>query len=100
MENNVYEKYALIKGKIAELTEEAESLNAVIIADMNEKGIDKDDESTSLGKFSIAKYKKWTYTEPTQALADELKGIQAKEQSTGDAMCTETDSLRFTAIKI
>ena len=55
---------------------------------------------TSVGKFSIATLKEWTYTDKVTELEEEYKARKAKEQSTGEATFQEKPSLRFTQIKL
>jgi hypothetical protein len=67
-----------------------------------EELIEKDEKvmETSVGKFSIATLKEWTYTDKVTELEEEYKARKAKEQSTGEATFQEKPSLRFTQIKL
>lgn len=93
-----YEEYAVINAKIAELTNQKDSLKVQILQDMIEKGETK--VKTDIGSFAIAKLKTWTYSDKVIALGEKYKAEKAKEESTGDATFVESDSLRFTGIKI
>ena len=107
--SNRYEEYALIDSQIEALEAKKESLKAEIIADLNARG--KATEDHSLGKFTIAKLKRWTYPKNVieiekekkgeiAILTDEIKAAKAKAENTGEATYEEQDSLRFTSIKI
>lgn len=94
----MYEEYALVSDQIKMLTERKSELNGAIMKDMMARGTDK--ESHSIGKFTISKLKKWTYTAKTIKAEETLKATKAKEESTGEAVFIEQESLRFTPIKL
>lgn len=93
-----YEQYAILDSKIKALTNQKDEIKAQIIEDMIARGEEKAD--TSVGKFTIAKLKTWTYTDRVTQLEEEYKARKAQEESTGDATFVEKPSLRFTQIKI
>jgi len=106
---NKFEEYALIEAQIAELESKKETMRTEILADMSERGVLT--EKHGLGQFTIAKLKKWTYPVKVQklekekkaeiaSLTDEIKSAKAKAESTGEATYEESDSLRFTSVKI
>jgi len=95
---NNYEEYAVIKSQIKKLKEREEGLKEEIIEEMAEKGEDKVD--TSVGKFTISKLKKWTYTPKVAELNEEFKAQKAHEESTGLATFVEEPSLRFTKVSL
>lgn len=106
---NKYEEYALIEAQIEELESKKETMRTEILADMSERGVLT--EKHGLGQFTIAKLKKWTYPAKVlkiekekkaeiASLTDEIKSAKAKAESTGEATYEESDSLRFTSVKI
>jgi hypothetical protein len=93
-----YEEYAIIEAQIKELENKKDSLRGLILKDMVESGEESVD--TAVGKFTVTRLKKWTYTEKVEKLSEDLKAQKAREESTGDATYTESESLRFTKIKL
>lgn len=109
MSQNKFEEYALLQLELDRLEEKKESLRSQIIEDMTARGTDT--EKHSLGQFTIAKLKKWSYpqsvvdieTEKKKVIAsltDEIKSAKAFAESTGEATYEEQGSLRFTAVKL
>ena len=95
---NIYEQYAVLEAEIGALEAKKESLRADILKDMIEQGAEKVD--TAVGKFSITRMKKWTYPEAVTDLEEKVKVQKALAQSTGDATYTESETLRFSKIKL
>lgn len=95
---NIYEVYGQLDAEIAALEAKKDQLRPLILKQMIAKGEKKVD--TAVGSFSISKLKKWTYTEKVTELNEKYKAQKAKEESTGEATYVETDSLRFTQIKL
>ena len=95
---NNYEEYALLDAQIKDLENKKESLRVGILEDMIDKGVEK--VETSVGKFTVSKLKKWTYTDKVTELNEKYKALKAKEESTGDATFEEVESLRFTGLKL
>jgi len=106
---NKFEEYALIEAQIAELESKKEVMRTEILEDMTSRGVLT--EKHGLGQFTIAKLKKWSYPKKVvelekekkqeiAALTDEIKSAKAKAESTGEATYEESDSLRFTSVKI
>lgn len=93
-----FTEYATLKAKIKILTEQAEKISKDILEEMNELGEISIDQE--VGKFTIAKLKRWTYPEALIQKKDELEGEFEKAKSTGDATYVEVDSLKFTPIKL
>ena len=93
-----YEEYAILDAQIKELNNKKDSLKVQILEDMIANEEDK--ISTSVGSFSIAKLKSWTYTDKVDILKQELDAQKASEESTGEATFEEKPSLRFTGIKL
>jgi hypothetical protein len=93
-----YEQYAILDSKIKALTNQKDEIKAQIIEDMVTRG--EENATTSVGKFTIAKLKTWTYTDKVAELEEEYKARKAQEESTGDATFVEKPSLRFTQIKL
>lgn len=94
----ILESYALLDAQIKALTIEKEEMRDRIILEMKEAGEDKVD--SSIGKFSIAKLKTWTYPEKIVQMGENFKAAKAKAESTGDATYEEKESLRFVANKL
>lgn len=95
---SIYEEYALVESQISALESKKEQLRPFIIKRMMEEKVEKID--TGMGKFSITKLKKWVYPDEVVELGDEFKAAKAKAESTGEATFTESESLRFTAVKL
>lgn len=93
-----YEKYALLAAQISDLEDQKELLKNEIIEDMSQRG--SDSEKHGMGKFTVSKVKRWTYSARIVEAEDQLKADKAKAQDTGEATCEESNSLRFTPIKI
>lgn len=98
MISNIFAEYAVIDAEIAVLETKKEQLRPFILKKMQDDGIEKLD--TEVGKFSIARRKTWTYPEPVVKLGEEFKAAKAKSESTKEATYEETESIRFTAIKL
>lgn len=98
MPGNLYESYAILEAKIAELETQKAPLRVKILEEMVERAEKKVD--TPFGSFSVSNRKSWTYTPRVAEAEEKFKALQAKEQSTGDATFTETPSLRFTQVKL
>ena len=96
--NTLYEEYAILNSQISELEDKKEQLREQIIERMKEEGEDK--VETPVGKFTIAKLKKWTYPEEVLAIGERFKTEKALAESTGEATYVEQDSLKFTQIKL
>lgn len=95
---NIYEEYALIESKLAELESQKEGLRTKILEKMIEDGQEK--VETSIGSFKKATLKKWSYSDKVAELEEEFRAQKAKEQSTGEATFVEQPSLRFTPVKL
>lgn len=94
----LYARYAAIKAKMKELEAEEAEIKPMIIAEFQAKGIDKLD--IGAGKLSVTMMKKWTYPEDVVELGEDFKAAKAKAESTGDATCVETPSLRYVEAKL
>ena len=98
MQELLYEEYGVLDAQIKLLTEKKSELRAKIVEDLvgnREKFI-----NSSVGKFSLASLKTWTYTPKVVELEEKFKAQKATEQSTGDATFEEKPSLRFTLFKL
>lgn len=98
MISNLFSEYAIIEADIAALEAKKEQLRPHILKMMVEQGVEK--LETDVGKFSVTRRKTWTYPEPVIELGEEFKAAKAKAESTGEATFEETESLRFTQIKL
>jgi len=96
--NDLYSDYAILDAQIKELTNQKDSIKARIMESMAVNGENK--IVHTFGSFSISKLKKWEYPEYITKMEDDFKAAQEKSKTTGEATCIETDSLRFTSIKI
>lgn len=94
----IYDEYALLEAKLKELEGRKDSLRVKILTEMIEKGEEK--VETAVGKFSAIKLKKWEYPKKVLQLGEDFKEAKAKAESTGEAKYTESDSLRFSAVKL
>lgn len=107
--NNILEEYAVLESEIKALESKKEQLRPLILKQMIDSGNDSLD--IGIGKFVIAKLKKWTYSKnlvefeaeikkEIADLNDNLKAAQEKEKSNKEATCEESESLRFTPINL
>ena len=94
----LYDEYALIESRIKELESKKNTLRFTILKDMIEKG--EDAIESAVGKFSITRLKKWEYPAKVLELGEKFKTAKAKAESTGEATYTESNSLRFTPVKL
>lgn len=93
-----FELYAVLTAQIKELTERKAALNEIIIKNLSEH--EEESVETSVGKFTIAKLKTWSYSDKVAKLEEEYKAQKASEESTGEAIFVEKPSLRFSPIKL
>lgn len=98
MNLKIYDEYAALDTQIKALTEQKEEMRNAILQDMIDRGMDK--EEHEMGSFSITKLKKWEYPAKVVALGEKFKVAKAKAESTGEATYEESNSLRFTAVKL
>ena len=96
--NTLYGEYAVIDSEIKALELKKEQLRTHILAQMIEKGEDKIE--TEVGSFAIAKLKKWVYPAKVIAIGEKFKTAKAKAESTGEATYEESNSLRFSGLKL
>ena len=97
LNKELFARYADIKNKIKELEAEADVLAPDIlamVASTEERKVEAD-----FGVFSIMTRKAYKYTEPTVAMANELKRRQEEEVATGEATFTESNFIKFNAPK-
>jgi hypothetical protein len=94
----IYEQYALLNQEQKILDAKIEDLKLAILQDMIDGGVET--QTTSIGKFTISKLKKWQYPETITEAEDKLKAKKAKMQSTGEATYEESESLRFTPVRL
>ena len=97
MITDLYSEYGILDAQIKELETKKESLRKFILEDMQKKGEDKKD--TDFGKFTIAKTRKWEYSEKVSELSEKYKALKAKEESCGIATCVESEILKFISVK-
>ena len=91
-------EYAEIDAQIKALEAKKDEMKGIILAEMLENG--QEAVETEVGKFTVTRLKKYVYPEEVVELGEEFKAAKAKAESTGDATYTESESLRFTGIKL
>ena len=94
----LYEEYATLTAQENFIANRKDEIKVQILGEMNEKGGKPVD--TPLGKFVIAKIRKWTFPARVLAIGEKFKAEQEKAKSTQEATFVESDSLRFTQIKL
>jgi hypothetical protein len=97
MKENLYDEYFILVEKEKEITLLKDKMREAILIDMSKRKVDK--EVHALGSFTIAKLKRWTYSEKVKTLEQKYKASKAKEESTGVATYTDVDSLKVTPSK-
>lgn len=95
---DILEQYAILDSQIKSLLEKKEEMRTQILPVVIEAG--KKGIETPFGKFSYSSTKKWTYPQYIVDQIDELEGIKAKAQETGEATYTESESFKFNPVKI
>jgi hypothetical protein len=98
MKHKLLEEYALINAQIKNLNNRKDELQQMIIEQLISDGIEK--VETGVGKFTISKLKTWEYPGYVINANEEYKALKAKAESTGEATFVESESLRFTPIKL
>lgn len=96
--NDLYSDYAILEAQKKEITKQQDALKARIMEAMVVNGETKIQHT--FGSFSLSKLKKWEYPEYITKMEDDFKAKKALSESTGEATYTETDSLRFTSVRI
>lgn len=96
--NDIYQEYAFLEAQAKELENKKEALRLEIYKDMVAKGLRNN--ATPLGKFTLAKLKKYEYPEYVIEAGENYKALKAQAENTGEAICTEVDSLKFTKISL
>ena len=95
---NTYEAYAILDAQIKDLELRKETMRVEILKGMVEAGEDKIE--TPVGSFSVAKLKRWTYSDAVTEANEAWKAMKAKEESCGIATYVEQESLKFNSIKL
>lgn len=96
--NDLYSDYAILDAQEKEIKKLKESKRLEIMQHMQVNGETKIQHT--FGSFSLSKLKKWEYPEYITKMEDDFKAKKALAESTGEATYTETDSLRFTSVRI
>ena len=89
---------AEIKLELKALEEEYTMLQPQVIQRVKELSADKDKYALAvgdLGTFSLAKYRKYKYTNNVDQIDFMLKEQKKKEEADGSATVTETEVLKF-----
>jgi len=92
-----YERYAELKGIVAEAEKELKEINAVIVKELSE--FDIDEFPTEFGKFTISKRKKWVYPEEVLLLETRFKEAKIESEQIGTAGYVDQLELRFSKPK-
>jgi hypothetical protein len=95
---NTYEEYAILDAKIKELTDKKNALRVKVLEEMIESKQTK--VITTTGTFTTYKSKSWVLPEYISDMEDEVKAAVEKAKSTGEATYIESDSLKFTSVKL
>ena len=98
MTNDPFTEYAVLDAQIKELEIKKESLRSAIIAKMATEGLAK--VETTVGKFTIAKLKRYEYPQYVIEAGEHYKALKAQSENTGDAIESEIESLKFTGLKL
>lgn len=94
----IYEEYAVLTAQIKDLQNKKDALAVDILKDMVGNGLES--QKLPIGKFTVAKVTRWTYPESITEAQDKLDAKKEKMKLTGEAVSQETDSLRFTPVKL
>lgn len=94
----IYEQYAFLTAQIKDLQNKKDTLAVEILQDMAANAMES--QKLPIGKFTVAKVPKWTYPESIIEAQDKLDAKKEKAKITGEATSQETDSLRFTPVKL
>jgi len=98
MTNKIYEEYAVLDAQIKALISQKNGLKVQILEELI---VNKEKtRETSVGKFTLASLKTWTYTAKVTNLEEDYKALKASEESTGTATFEEKPSLRFIQSKL
>lgn len=84
----LYQQYYLCKNAIRVLEEHSSELNQLILDEMNELGVEK--QEFDFGKFTKAGRTKWEYSPQVFQAEKNVKELKNKEQEEGVATKTET----------
>jgi len=97
MNKEVFERYAAVKNKIKELTEEAKVIEGEVGAEMEKE--DMKSLKSPIGTFSIILRKRWEYSPAVGLLEEKTKTLKKQEEKDGTAAATESTGLMFRARK-
>lgn len=95
--NNLYTKYVELEKKLAIIEEEKKVLREQILADLNKRGVEKDE--TDVGTFTVCRKTTWTYTDVVKKLKDKVKLAEIDEQEKNKAKASVTEYIKFTEKK-
>ena len=87
----LYQQYYLCKNAVRVLEEHASELNQLILDEMNELGVEK--QEFDFGKFTKASRTKWEYSPQVFQAEKNVKELKNKEQEEGIATKIETNYL-------
>lgn len=97
MNKEVFERYATIKNKIRDLTEEAKVIEKEVQEEMDKGDMKK--LQSPIGTFSIVRRLRWIYSGRVSELDIKLKAQKKIEEEDGTATSTESTGLMFRARK-
>lgn len=95
--NNLYTKYVELEKQLAIIEDEKKVLREQILADLNKRGVEKDE--TEVGTFTVCRKTTWTYTEAVKKLKDKVKLAEIEEQEKNKAKASVTEYIKFTEKK-
>jgi hypothetical protein len=93
MNKELFIKYAEVKNKIKQLTDEAKKIEEGVTAEMIKAEVDQ--VKSEVGTFSFTTRKTWKYSPVVEELKIQLKVTQEKEETDGIATFEEKKSLTF-----
>jgi len=97
MNKEIFERYATIKNKIKDLTEEAKLIEKEVQEEMVKE--EADSIKSPIGTFSIVRRLRWIYSDKVKELEVKLKATKKIEEEDGTATSTESTGLMFRARK-
>lgn len=95
--NKLYTEYVELEKQLAIIEEKKKSLRDEILADLNKRGVEK--EESEVGTFTVCRKTTWTYTDAVKKLKDKVKLAEINEQEKNKAKATVTEYIKFTEKK-
>jgi hypothetical protein len=95
---NIYKDYAQLRRDIALFEEREEALRAMILKDMQDNKMVK--EEFEFGKFTVGSRKNYTYSKKIKDMEDKVKIAKNKEVEQGKAKAQETNYVVYKPITL